>query len=43
MVSGTLERGSLHRLIPVFTVKGRWQTAVWRCVGEQFDYVNVVD
>ncbi len=29
--------------IPVFNVQGRWQTAVWRCVGEQFADVNVVD
>ncbi len=27
MASGTLERCSLHRWIPVFTVQGRWQTA----------------
>ncbi len=27
MVSGTLERCSLHVWIPVFTVQGRWQTA----------------
>ncbi len=33
MASGTLERCSLHRWIPVFTVQGRWQTAD----------VNVVD
>ncbi len=44
MASGTLERCSLHGLIPVFTVQGRWQTVcVWRCVGERFADVNIVD
>uniref|UniRef100_A0A8C7X7U5 Insertion element IS150 protein InsJ-like helix-turn-helix domain-containing protein n=1 Tax=Oryzias sinensis TaxID=183150 RepID=A0A8C7X7U5_9TELE len=43
MVSGTLERCSLHGLIPVYTVQGRWQTACVCHVGERFSDVNVVD
>ncbi len=33
MVFGTLERRSLHRWIPVFTVQGRWQTACMASCG----------
>ncbi len=33
MASGTLERCSLHRWIPVFTVPGRWQTACMASCG----------
>ncbi len=33
MASGTLERCSLHGWIPVFTVKGRWQTACMASCG----------
>ncbi len=33
MASGTLERCSLHRRIPVFTVQGRWQTAYMASCG----------
>ncbi len=43
MVSGTLERCSLHERIPVFTVQCRWQTACMASGGEWFADVNVVD
>ncbi len=43
MASGTLERCSLNGRIPVFTVQCRWQTTVWRSVGNWFADVNVVD
>ncbi len=33
MVSGTLERCSLHGWIPVFTVQGRWQTVCMASCG----------
>ncbi len=33
MASGTLERCSLHRWIPIFTVQGRWQTACMALCG----------
>ncbi len=33
MASGTLERGSLHGWIPVFTVQGRWQTTCMASCG----------
>ncbi len=33
MASGTLERCSLHRWMPIFTVQGRWQTACMASCG----------
>ncbi len=43
MASGTLERCSLHRWTPVFTVQGRWQTACMASCEWAVADVNVVD
>ncbi len=45
MASGTWERCSLHGLIPVFTVQGRWQTGKWpmAAVGLWYGQAYVMD